>query len=67
MQGIWMLITQMIGSSFRASAPLARIVFNVIFIPVVIYAVYAWSKEPRRKGEGNPFDAIGYGASALLL
>jgi hypothetical protein len=70
MQGIWLLSTQLSGSSFGDGASLARIVFNVVFIPGILYVVYTWLKRPRRrreKGKGDPFDAIGYGASALLM
>lgn len=67
MQGIWSLSTQLVGSSFRDKSAIVRIVFNVIFIPGIVYVVYAWSKEPRKKRGANPFDAIGYGTSALLL
>ncbi|KAH8676465.1 hypothetical protein BGZ60DRAFT_428982 [Tricladium varicosporioides] len=67
MQGIWTLSTQLSGSSFSESASIAKIVFNVIFIPGIAYAVYAaWSDRPHR-GEGKQFDAIRYGASTLLL
>ena len=62
-----MLSTQLSGSSFKDSAPIARIVFNVIFIPGIAYVVYAWLYKQQKHREGNPFDAIGYGASALLL
>jgi hypothetical protein len=67
MQGIWMLSTQLSGSSFKDGAPIARIVFNIIFIPGIAYVVYAWLYKQQKHREGNPFDAIGYGASALLL
>jgi hypothetical protein len=67
MQGIWNLSTQLVGSSFRDKSALARIVCNVIFIPGIVYVVFAWSKEQRKKRGADPFDAIGYGASALLL
>ncbi|KAF4631947.1 hypothetical protein G7Y89_g6189 [Cudoniella acicularis] len=69
MNGIWKLAVQLTGSSFKDSAAIARIVFNVIFIPPLIYVVYTFWNERKnsRTNTRTGYEAVGWGATGLLL